>query len=84
VDCPDSFDEFSMSTSRSLLMALAVSNMQVIVRGLREDGGNSVTSIATSLQRCINGIVIAGLHSNVQVVPVTDLSKPCMNFKILC
>jgi len=43
----------------------------VVIRGVREGGGNAVTSSVTSLQRCVNGIVIARFHNEVRVMPVT-------------
>jgi len=47
-----------------------VSKVQVVMRGIREGGGNAVTSSVSSLQRCVNGIVIARLYNDVQVMPV--------------
>jgi hypothetical protein len=44
--------------------------MQVVMRGIREEGGNAVTSSVPSLQKCVNGIVIARLYNDVQVMPM--------------
>jgi hypothetical protein len=42
----------------------------MVMRGIREGGGNAVTPSVTSLQRCVNGIVTARLHNDVEVMPV--------------
>jgi hypothetical protein len=44
---------------------------------------DAVTAIVTSLQKFVNCIVIARRHNDVQVMRVTELSKPLMNVKIV-
>lgn len=66
------------------MLAPAVIKMQVVMRGIREEEGNAVTSVVTNHQWCINGIVIAGLHNDFQVMLVTVLLEPHMNFQFIC
>jgi hypothetical protein len=66
------------------MLAPAVIKMQVVMRGIREEEGNAVTSVVTNRQWCINGIVIAGLHNDFQVMLVTVLLEPHMNFQFIC